>query len=167
MNKSKEYSIPYHGLNDKQKSKADEELVKARLASLSKIGDKQKIYADLISLKFKLIEYIDFGFYSEEFIFSKFLNEYVKILKITKRQLAADLSIHETRFSRLTNNKENPGLGILYRIEEHSNKLIPASLLWRIVNMKLASEIESNIKERKKQSKFVKNKLKLKTAQTR
>lgn len=164
MNKSKEYSLPNHGLTDKQKTKADNELRKARLASLSKIGNKEKIYADLIVLKFKLIEYIDLGIFNDSFLFSEFLKRYVSILNISKRQLAADLSIHETQFSRLTNNKENPGVGILYRIEEHSNKIIPASLLWRIVSLKLASEFESNTKERKKQAKLVKNKLKLKSA---
>ena len=164
MNKSKEYSLPNHGLNKKQKSKADNELMKARLASLTKIGNKEKIYADLISLKFKLIEYINLGIFSEQYLFSEFLSKYVNILNISKRKLAADLSIHETQFSRIVNNKENPGIGILYRIEEHSNRIIPATLLWKIVNMKLAKEIESNIVERRKQSKLVKNKLKLKSA---
>jgi len=164
MNKSKEYSLPHHGLNKKQKSKADSDLMKARLASLSKIGDKEKIYADLISLKFKLIEYINLGIFSEYYQFSEFLNRYINILNTSKRKLATDLSIHETQFSRLVNNKENPGIGILYRIEEHSNKIIPASLLWKIVNMKLADEIEGNTTERRKQSKLVKNKLKLKSA---
>jgi len=164
MSNSNEYSLPPHGLSKKEKAKADAILLKARLERLSKIGDKEKIYANLISLKFKLIDYVQLGMFSNEFSFAEFLKRYVTIFNITRRQLASDLSIHETRFSRLINDKENPGIGILYRIEEHSNKLISASLLWKIVNMKLSIEIENNTKERRKQSKLVKNKLKLKTA---
>ena len=164
MNNAKEYSLPPHGLNKKEKASADAILLKARLESLSRMGDEEKIYANLISLKFKLVDYIQLGMYSEKFSFSEFLKRYVTILNISRRQLASDLSVHETRFSRLINNKENPGVGILYRIEEHSNKMISASMLWKIVNMKLSVEIENNINERRKQSKLVKNKLKLKTA---
>jgi len=164
MNKELEYSLPRHGLSQTQKNKADKELIEARIRSLSKIGSKEKAYADLISLKFKLIEYVNIDVFNEEFLFSKFLKRYVSILDISRRQLAKDLSIHETKFSRLINNKENPGLAILYRLEEHSNKLIPASLLWKLVNMKLEVEINNNTNERKKQSKFVKNKVKLRSA---
>lgn len=164
MSKSKEYSLPHHGLSASEKAEADNILMEARLASLAKIGDEEKIYADLVSLKFKLLEYIGNGIFSEKYLFSEFLSRYIHILNTSKRQLAKDLSIHESKFSRLVNNKENPGVGILYRIEEHSNQLIPASLLWKIVNMKLAVEIDTNIEERNKQYLLVQNKLKLKSA---
>jgi transcriptional regulator with XRE-family HTH domain len=164
MKKKQEYSIEPHGLSHKQKAKADKELVKLRLRSLSKVGKEEKIYADLISLKFKFTDYIQTENYSKEFSFSEFFKQYVAILNITKRKLAEDLSIHETRFSRILNDKENPGLAILYRIEEHCNGLISATLLWKIVNMKLSVEIENNSTERKKQARLVKNKLKLKSA---
>lgn len=164
MNNSTEYSLPPHGLSKKEKEKADAILLEARLESLSKMGDKEKIYANLLSLKFKLIDYIQVGSYNDDYTFAEFLKRYVSILNITRRKLASDLCIHETRFSRLINNKENPGVAILYRIEEHSSNIISALLLWNIINMKLSIEIENNITERKKQSKLVKNKLKLKTA---
>lgn len=164
MSNSNEYSLPPHGLSEKAKEEADAILLKARLESLAKMGDTERIYANLVSLKFKLIDYIQIGMYSDEFSFAEFLNRYVVILNVTRRKLASDLGIHETRFSRLINNKENPGVGILYRIEKHSNKMISASLLWKIVNMKLLIEIENNTKDRRKQSKLVKNKLKLKIA---
>ena len=38
-----------------------------------------------------------------------------------RKELASNLSIYETKFSRLVNGKENPSLNILYRLENHSN----------------------------------------------
>jgi len=159
-----EYSIPRHDLTKNQKQKADEELRKLRFESLTEMKDQQKIYSDLLSLKFKMTDFIENRIISEKFLFSEFLKSYVSILNITRRKLAQDLSIHETKFSRLINNKEDPGIGLLYRIEEHSNDLIPATLLWQIVNMKLIVDIQNNTSERRKQSKKVKNKLKLRIA---
>lgn len=163
-NKDLEYSISRHNLTPLQKAKADKKLVKKRFERLSKMTDEQKIYADLISLKFRAIDYVEQGIFSESFLFSEFLKRYVSIIKMSRRKLASDLGIHETRFSRIINNKENPGIGLLYRIEEHSNKILPASLLWQIVNIKLTLDIEQNTKERKKESRLVKNKLKLQGA---
>jgi len=163
-NKDAEYSIFLHGLTPLQKAKADKELVKKRFERLSEMTDEQKIYADLISLKFRSIDYVEQGVFSESFLFSELLKRYVSIVKMSRRKLANDLGIHETRFSRIINNKENPGIGFLYRIEEHSNKILPASLLWQIVNIKLTLDIRQNTKERKRESKNVKNKLKLLSA---
>ena len=162
--KSKEYSIPHHGLTDSEKSKADSELRTLRLNSLKNISENQKVYADLISLKYSILDYLEIGIFSKNYLFSEFLKKYVSITNTTRRKLAENLGIHETKFSKIINNKENPGLGFLYRIEEHSNSLFPASLLWQLVAKKMLIEIDSNTVEKKKQSKLVKNKLKLKTA---
>jgi len=157
-----EHSIPPHGLSKKQKEKADEELKKLRFERLQEISTEQKIYADLISLKFTIVDYLEAGIFSKKYLFSEILKRYVSILNISRRQLANDLGTHETKFSRIINNKENPGIGILYRIEAHSNGLLTAALLWQLVTKKIKIEIENNHKEKKKQSKLVKNKLNLK-----
>lgn len=164
MKDNKEHSIPHHGLKEKQKAKADAELKLLRFESLKNISQNQKIFADLISLKYSLFDYLELGVFSDNYLFSEFLKKYVAIINITKRKLAKDLSVHETNFSRLINNKENPGVALLYRIEEHSNNILPASLLWQLVTKKLLVEIDANTAEKRKQSKLVKNKLQLKTA---
>jgi len=163
MNKKEsEYSIPHHGLSEDEKARADEKLRKLRFESLSKMREEQKMYSALLSLKYEITDYIDNATFSENFLFSDFLKAYVSILQISRRKLAKDLGIHETKFSRLINNRENPGIGLLYRIEEHSNKILPASLLWQIVNMKLVHDIKINSTDRKKESRKVRNKLKFK-----
>lgn len=163
-NKSKEHSLPFHGLNKKEKDSADQELKRLRFERLKQTKSEQKIYAELIGLKFNIIDYLENGIFSEKFLFSEFLKNYVSILNITRRELSNNLGIHETKFSRIINDKENPGIGILYRIEEHSNGILPASLLWQIVTKKIVIEIENNTKEKRKQSKMVTNKLNLKIA---
>ena len=162
--KSKEYSIPHHGLSKTEKNNADAELRTFRLNSLKKIGENQKVYADLISLKYSILDYLEIGIFSEDYLFSEFLKKYVSITNTTRRKLAENLGVHETKFSKIINNKENPGLGFLYRIEEHSSSLFPASLIWQLVAKKMLIEIDSNTAEKKKQSKVVKNKLRLRTA---
>lgn len=162
--KSKEHSLPHHGLSKKQKESADQELKKLRFERLKQTRSEQKIYAELISLKFNIVDYLESGIFSEKYLFSAFLKKYVSILGISRRKLADNLGIHESKFSRIINNKENPGVGILYRIEAHSNGILTASLLWQIVTKKIVVEIENNSKEKRKQSKMVKNKLNLKIA---
>ena len=164
IKKNQEYSLPHHNLSDKQKDKADIELKTLRFERLKNIGAEQKIYSDLISLKYNIIDYLELGLFSEKFKFSEYLKKYVSIVNISRRNLASDLGTHETKFSRIINDKENPGLGFLYRIEEHSNSILPASLLWQLVNRKMIREIENDKTEKKKQSKLVKNKLNLRIA---
>ncbi len=161
---NREYSIPPHGLKESEKERADKELRSLRLKSLKKLNETQKVYADLVSLKYSIIDYLDIGVFSEDYLFSEFLKKYVSIINITRRKLAEDIGVHETKFSRIINNKENPGIGFLYRIEEHSSSLLPASLLWQLVTKKIIVEIDEDTKERRKQSKRVKNRLQLKTA---
>jgi len=158
-NINKEYSIPHHGLTSEQKEEADKVLRKKRFEKLAAMADDQKIYADLIALKLKIKGFVENTQYSESFLFSDILKHYVSIVKTTRRKLSEDLGIHESKFSRIINNKENPGIGFLYRIEEHSNKILPASLLWQIVSLKLVESIKSDNEERQKQSAKVKNKV--------
>lgn len=162
--KDKEYSIPHHGLSEYEKAQADKELRRNRLESLRGITDKQKMYADLVSLKYGIVDYLEIGIFSEKYLFSEILRKYVSIIGTSRRSLAKDLGVHETKFSRIINNKENPGLSLMYRIEEHSGGILSASLLWHLVAKKMLVEIDSNQQERKKQSKRVKNKLNLKSA---
>ena len=66
IKKNQEYSLPHHNLSDKQKDKADIELKKLRFERLKNIGAEQKIYSDLISLKYNIIDYLELGLFSEK-----------------------------------------------------------------------------------------------------
>lgn len=108
MSDNLEYSIPPHGLNKQQKEKANEALKRLRFERLQQVNQEQKIYAELISLTYTLIDYLESDVFSEEFLFSEILKNYTSILDCSRRKLADDLGVRETKFSRLINNKENP-----------------------------------------------------------
>lgn len=61
--KNNEYSIPHHGLSGSEKAKADNELRIYRLERLKRISENQKVYADLISLKYSILDYLEIGIF--------------------------------------------------------------------------------------------------------
>ncbi|MGH1334889.1 MAG: hypothetical protein ACRBFS_02100 [Aureispira sp.] len=63
--------------------------------------------------------------YISEKSFEKHLEEYVHILKRTKKKLSEDLDIHYTRLSRIINDREEPNIELTYRLEVHSGNLVP------------------------------------------
>ena len=84
------------------------------------------------------------------------------MLKKTHSEFAQDIDIHKTKLSRLLNDRENPNVELMYRLEIHSGKLIPANYWYKLFSKKLEQEIKSNKKIRSEEYKRVKNKLKFK-----
>ena len=135
-----------------EREKADNELRAFRFQLLQKQTEKQRIYSDLIKLKFQIENYIYDEDYSAEKSFGKFLEAYVRILKITKKELSKSLNIHYTRLSRLFNDREEPNVELMYRLDKHSGNLIPALLWWRIMSKKQEYIIKKDVKTRKKEA---------------
>jgi hypothetical protein len=71
--------------------------------------------------------------------------------------LSEDLGIHYTRLSRILNNREDPNLALMYRLEEHSGSLVPTLVWWRLVVKKQAFEIVQDEETRKMEAAKVKN----------
>jgi plasmid maintenance system antidote protein VapI len=158
--KQPELSLPRHGLSEEEKLAADSALKLMRFKRLNEIGEASRIYAELLRLKYEITDYLDLGVYDPDHSFGKYLKKYLQIFGLKRRELAENISIHETKFSRIVNDKENPGLAILYRLEEHSNSVIEASIWWNLVTRKVENDIKHNSKDRRTQSKKVKNKFK-------
>ena len=108
--------------------------------------EASRIYADLLRLRYQISDYLDLGIFDLEHSFGKYI------------------SIHETTFTRIINDKENPGLAILYRLEEHCNGIIEASIWWKLVTRKIENDINQNKKDRRNESRKVKNRLKYEKA---
>ena len=128
-----------------EKQKADEELRKIRFRMLLEQTEEQRLYADLLRFKFHVEEYLKAGHYTPDQSFGHHLNEYVRIVKKTKKVLAKDLGIHYTRLSRIFNDKEDPNVELAYRLEKHSGQLIPALIWWKIVTKKQEYEIKKDV----------------------
>ncbi len=158
MATNKEYSIPKHNLSVEDKKAADKLLSIERFKRLNQLSDASRIYAGLLKLKYEIEDYLTLETFDRGHTFDSYLKKYVQIFNLKRKALAEDLSIHETKFSRIINGKEDPGLNILYRIEGHSNGVLKAELLWKLVMRKMEFEIIANKKDRKIQLKLVRNK---------
>lgn len=155
-----EVSLPRHGLSEDEKLAADKALKLMRFKRLNEIEEASRVYAELLRLKYEIADYLDIGIYDPDHSFGKYLKKYIKIFDLKRRELAENISVHETKFSRIINDKEAPGLAILYRLEEHSDRIIEASIWWNLVTRKVENDIRRNSRDRRAQSKKVKNKFK-------
>ncbi len=153
------YLIPMN-VSDKEKKEVSEELKKLRFELLRKKSEQEKILSDVMRLRILINNYLEKQPYSENHTFGKYLQEYIRIARKSKRGFAEDIGVHHTRLSRIINNKEEPNIGFIYRLEQHSDKLIPAVLWWKLMIKKQEHFINKDKLTREIESKKVKNILK-------
>lgn len=146
-------------LTEEERKKANEELRAFRFNLLSERTEAQRIFSDLMRFRFQMEDYIENGIYAEEKSFGKHLEEYIRILKRTKKQLSEDLDIHYTRLSRIINNREDPNTELMYRLEKHSGKLISALTWWKLLIKKQEYHLKQDKETRQKEASKVKNAL--------
>lgn len=147
-------------LSPKEKKKADEQLIAFRFKILKEQTEDKRIYSDLLRFKYIMEDYIKNNIFDQDKSFGHHLEEYVRILKRTKKSLSEDLDIHYTRLSRIINDREEPNIELMYRLEKHSGNLIPALHWWKLVTKKQEHIIKKDKKTRKKESSKVKNAIK-------
>ncbi len=144
-------------LTPEEKEKANEELRAFRFKMLKEQTEDKRIYSDLLRFKYIIEDYIKENIFDEDKTFGKHLEEYIRILKRTKKRLSEDLSIHYTRLSRIINDREEPNIELMYRLEKHSANLIPALYWWKLVTRKQEHIIKQDKKTRKREASKVKN----------
>lgn len=147
-------------LTVEEKKKADAELRAFRFKLLNEMTEEQRIYSDLLRLRYQIESYLEEGYFDESKSFGKQLSEYVRILNRTKKKVSEDLNVHYTRFSRILNDREDPNVEFVYRLEKHSGELIPALIWWKLITKKQEFEIKQDKKTRKKEASKVKNAVK-------
>ena len=148
-------------LSEEEQKKADEELRAFRFKLLSERSEEQRVYSDLLRMRYQLERYIKESTFMEEKSFGQQLEEYARILKRTKKDLAEDLSIHYTRFSRIINDREEPNIELTYRLEQHSGGLIPALLWWKLIIKKQEYFLQQDEDMRREKIAKVRNGLKI------
>ena len=144
-------------LTEEEKRKADEEIKAFRFKLLRERTEEQRIFSDLMRFRFQIEDYINEGVYSEDKSFGKHLEEYIRILKRTKKQLSEDLDIHYTRLSRIINNREDPNTELMYRLEKHSGNLISALIWWKLTVKKQEFNLKQDKETRQREASKVKN----------
>jgi len=147
-------------MTEEELKESNEELKRFRFKLLRERTEEQRIYSELLRFKFLMEDYILKEPFSPEKNFGKHIEEYVRILNRTKKKLSEDLDIHYTRLSRIINDREEPNVELMYRLEIHSGNIIPALYWWKLVSKKQEHIIKQDIKTRKKEKKNVKNAVK-------
>ena len=146
-------------LTEKEKQALGEEMKEIRLQQWHEMTEEDRILADVMRLRFQIEAYISKSEFSFQKTFGKYLAAYIRILNKPKRALAADLSIHYTKLSRIINDKEEPNVEFTYRLEKHSGYLIPAKLWWNLIIKKQEFVISQDEETRKAEQQKVKNAL--------
>jgi len=142
---------------DVTKEEAEElakEMKEFRMQKLKETTEEDAILSDVMRLRFQIEHYLKKEPFSFERTFGKYLEEYLRIIKRTRKAIAEELSIHYTKLSRIINDKEEPNIELSYRLEKHSGKLIKAELWWKLMIKKhefiITQDQETRIDEQKK-----------------
>lgn len=146
-------------LTAEEQKQADEEFRKLRFESLKAMADEQILLSELMRMKLLMKDYFNQSAFIPSYSFSSQLKQYMGLLKKSSTDFAADLDIHKTKLSRILNDKESPNLELMYRLEHHSNNMIPATYWYRLHSRKLEEDIKMDTEKRAVEYKRVKNKL--------
>ncbi len=141
-------------LTKKEKEELAKEMKEIRMQKLRETTEEDMILSDVMRLRFQIENYIKKEAFSFEKTFGKYLEEYLRIIRKTRREISEDLSVHYTKLSRIINDKEEPNIELSYRLEKHSGELIKAELWWKLMIKKhefiISRDKETRIKEQKK-----------------
>ena len=136
------------------------ELRDARAACKAKQVPEQKIYMNLLQIKFQMQDYIK-GEYNESYSFGYFLKKYVEVVNKLNKDFADDIDIKQTELSQLINNHRAPAEKIIIRLELHSGNIIPALLWMKVLDKQREHAIVTNKTIRLEESNHVKNRFAL------
>jgi transcriptional regulator with XRE-family HTH domain len=144
-----------------EQKEIDEEFIQLRLERLKSMTDEEIILYKLYTFKLRLDKYFKSKKFNQDYSFAAQLKEYVGISDKSNADLASDLGIHKTKLSRLANNREKPNVDLMYRLEEHSGKTIPAIYWWRLYSKELEHRIKQDYERRRSEAQKVSNPLKV------
>lgn len=146
-------------LPDEDIREADKEFSARRVEQLKKRSEEDRYYARIMQLKYLMEDYIETEEYREEYTFGYFLREYIHSLNKSISVFSDDIGLHNTKLSRLLNNRDEPNDKILVRLEVHSGNTIPAIVWFRLIEKERGRILENNQQLRREESRHVKRKL--------
>jgi plasmid maintenance system antidote protein VapI len=150
------YLIPAD-LSDEEKEIAEREIKEYRLERLKNRTESERILSELTRLRLSINRYLESEVYSSDYSFGSVLKEMTTILRKTKKGIAEDLDVHYTRLSRIMNDREEPNLSLIYRLEKYSDRIIPAIYWWKLMIRKQEFLIHEDQKQRLIEGERVKN----------
>ena len=133
------------------------EMKAIRMQKLSETTPEEQLLSDVMRLKFQMEMYVKKENFSFEKTFGKYLAEYIRILKKSRKEIAMDIALHYTKLSRIINDRETPSIELCYRLEKHSAELIKAELWWNLIIKKQGFILSKDEKTKLIEQKKVKN----------
>jgi len=144
-------------MTKEEKKQSDKEIKDYRMNLLRNMTEEDRILSDVMRLRFQMEEYVKREDFSVEKTFGKYLAEYIRVVKKTRKEISEDLAIHYTKLSRIINDKEEPNIELSYRLEKHSGNIIRAQVWWKLMIKKHEFIIARDEETRKREQKKVKN----------
>jgi transcriptional regulator with XRE-family HTH domain len=143
-----------------EQAKANEEFLKLRFERLNSMSQGERVSMNLFALKLRIRQYFEQSKFQDEFSFSKQLRKYIEITGRNNEEIANNLGIHKTKLSRIINDRDNPNIDLMYRLEEHSGGELPAFYWWRLYARGLEQKIRTDYNKKKEQAEKVENPIK-------
>ena len=141
-------------LGDKEQKEAEAEFRRLRAERLKNMSSQEILVSKILQMKYLLRAYFKSDKYDPNFSFANQLKRYIEITNKNNKEIAENLDIHPTKLSRILNEKENPNIELMYRLEVHSDGEIPSHYWWRIYSRqyenKIKKDMEKKIDEAKK-----------------
>ena len=131
-------------LTPEELEEANKELRAFRFKLLAGMTEEQRVYSDLLRFRYQMEHYISRMGYDSTMDFGTQLEEYIRVLNKTKKKVAEELAVHYTKLSRVINNREAPNIEFIYRLEEHSGRLVPALVWWKLLVKKQEFQLLSD-----------------------
>mgnify|MGYP001159276981 FL=1 len=150
------YLIPAD-LTEEERAGAEQEIREYRLKKLSTRTESERLLSELTRLRLSVHRYLESGVYSSDYSFGEVLKEMIAIMRKTKKEVANDLDVHYTRLSRILNEREEPNLSLMYRLEKYSDRIIPAIYWWKLMIRKQEFLISEDQNQRLIEGRRVKN----------
>jgi hypothetical protein len=146
-------------LTPAQQKEADIALRAARKKTQEEMTENDRKISRLFQLRFQMEDYIEKKAFDPKMAFGYFLKEYVDRLNIKRKVFAGEISIDETLLSQLINMHRLPPDYLPIRLEIHSGNMIAADNWYKLVEMQRAHLIKTDKELRRREGKFVHNRL--------
>jgi plasmid maintenance system antidote protein VapI len=147
-------------LSVEEKNSIEEEFRQLRLAALKDRTEEQRLLSALMRMKLLIQDYLKRSDFEKQFLFSKQLEQYIRLIERSQKDFAIEIDLHPTKLSRILNNREKPNIELTYRLEKHCGDIIPAIYWWKLHAKQLEEVIRTDKDLRQIEGNKVKNKLK-------
>jgi len=119
-------------MSAEEREKAEEEFRKLRLERLGSMSDEQILLSELIKMKLLMEDYFERVEFAESYSFPEQLGAYISLTQKSQADFADDLGISKARLGHILAGEEHPDIALMYRLEYHSDGIIPATYWYRL-----------------------------------